>query len=278
MDWHSYIKIRNFDSEAGGEIFQGIGGTITIESGSVSVSVAPANDTPISSNPVLADQLWEGQNIKLNAENAYCDALQKQLKHKEAKVNGWRDKLVDVITEIVGEFLSEVAMAFVLGISGNPVVAWLSGILVELTLEWGVEALLTLLARGNALLDGIIDENNKLLTLEKSRESFQFREDVLARHREDIRIILEQIRYAEAQVSTPAPIMESKALLKLMKELDTSIDEVEAELETRLTAITEKLENMNVELHEQLEDIALRDATIDFGDSKLHVRGKVLDL
>ncbi|MGD9125755.1 MAG: hypothetical protein PVH19_00115 [Planctomycetia bacterium] len=241
MEGWDYLKIRGYDSSAPTgntvdpglyEIFQGIGAADT---------VGTLTETPISNDAELADAIWQGQNEKLEHESAYCDQLQKHFEKKQQRIEGVWDKVLDVIEEFVGNWLAKIIGAIVLGFTeGNAVIAAVASFLTEVTVEWGFEALLSLLRRGNELLEGIKAENEKLLQLEKSRENYEYREQALARHREDIKIILEQIRMAEKQV------------------------EINTQLEMK-------------ELLERLTDLALRDDTIEFGDVRLHSRGKVVE-
>jgi len=254
-----YIMIRGSEPE-GAECFQGTSGggaaDVTVDvSPSVTLPtlepvIAPNRElpnTPISEDEELANGIWEGQNEKLRAENTFCDQLQQQFKEKYDRVEGWQDKLGDIIEEMFGELLSMAADATIttaLTPYAGPAIAkgvgWLGGVMTEVTFEWAIDFLKTLLKRGNALLTGIKAENDKLLSIEKSRENYEYREQALERHREDIRIVLEQIKQAE------------KGL-----EVDTLID---------MKAILERL-----------ADLALRDDTIEFGDTRLHSRGKVVE-
>lgn len=238
-----YIKIQGLDGEyvedVGNnfEVFQGISAAFATDG---TTTAGTLTITPISSDPDLADLIWEGQNEKLESENAYCDQLQKLFEKKQTRVEGIWDKLLDVVEEFIGGLLSKFVMGIVLYNTGSLELTWLSGFLTELGVEWGLDALVSLLKRGNELLNGIKAENDKLLQLEKSRENYEYREQVLARHREDIKVILEQIRLAEKQV------------------------EINAQLE------------MNA-LLERLTDIAFRDVSFETGDMKIHHRGKVVE-
>ena len=250
MEWFDFIKIREYDSPipddippGSFEIFQGTsGGGATI--GDITATLMPANtlpQTPISDDDELAEEIWAGQNAKIDSEIKYCDQLRSELDNKQQQVNGWRDRLVDTVTEVLGEFFGDVVKAFTLGLTGSGVAAFIAGIATELGLEWGIDALVRLLTRGNELLAGIKDENALLLQLEKSRENYEYREAVLTRHREDIKIVLEQIRQAEKDVEIKG-IFDIKALL------------------------------------ERLTDLALRDDTVEMGDYKIHSRGKVIEI
>ena len=214
------------------EIFYGIG----YEDSTVSALA----ETPISNDPDLADGIWQGQNEKLLAENEYCDQLQKLFKKKEQRIDGWLDKLLDVVEEIIGNEIAKLVGGWVFLETGSLELGWLARLLTEVGAEWGFDALRSLLTRGNQLLDGIKAENEKLLDIEKSRENYEYREIVLARHREDIRIILEQIRMAEKSLEINNQI-EMRALL------------------------------------ERLTDLALRDDTIEIGNAKFHSRGRVVN-
>jgi hypothetical protein len=237
MSGFDYIRIRNLetsDSEINPglyEIFQGIGGAD---------AAGVLSETPISNDPELAEGIWQGQNEKLEHENEYCDQLQALFKKKQQRIDGWLDKLLDVVEEIIGNWLAKLAAGWVFFETGSLELGWLAGLLTEVGTEWGFDALRSLLTRGNQLLEGIKAENVQLLQIEKSRENYEYREQVLARHREDIKVILEQIRMAEKQVELNTQL-EMKALL------------------------------------ERLTDLALRDDTIELGDMRLHSRGRVVN-
>lgn len=214
------------------EIFHGIGADVG--------DVSALSETPISNDPELADGIWQGQNEKLEHENEYCDQLQKLFKKKEQRIDGLWEKLFDQFEQAISEWLSKLVGAWVGYQTGSVELGWLTVFISEIGIEWGIEALRSLLTRGNQLLDGIKAENEKLLLIEKSRENYEYREQVLARHREDIKIILEQIRMAEKQVELNTQL-EMKALL------------------------------------ERLTDLALRDDTVEFGDMRVHSKGKVVN-
>lgn len=233
MTGFDYIRIRGFKATTAGyfEYFQGIG---------PAGASSELPETPISNDPELADGIWEGQNAKLRSENKYCDQLQTQIKEKQRRIENIWDKFLDVAEELTSDLLSAAAFGLTLGLTDTPQLAWLASILTDVGVKWAFDHLKTLLQRGNELLDGIKDENEKLLQVEKSRENYEYREQVLARHREDIKIILEQIRMTEKQIELNTQL-EMKALL------------------------------------ERLMDLAMRDDTIEFGDMRLHSRGKVIE-
>jgi hypothetical protein len=190
-------------------------------------------ETPISTNEELADALWTGQNDKITAENRYCNQLQARFKAKEEKVSGLKDKLLDVVEEVAGDWLAKViggtVGSAVTGWTANPALggaaSWLAGFATQLGLEWGLDALVDLLTRGNEMIAGIKAENAHLLQLEKSRENYEYREIALARHREDIKMILEQLRTAEKQVDM-APMMDMNALLESLIALQYNTEEI----------------------------------------------------
>jgi hypothetical protein len=205
-----------------------------------SEDLASIAETPISSDAELAEGIWQGQNEKLEAENDYCDQLQTLFKKKQERIDGVVDKVMDVIEAFIGSWLSNLVATWVGFYTESLTLAGLAGFFTEIGAGWGFDFLRSLLTRGNELLDGIKAENEKLLQIEKSRENYEYREQVLARHREDIKIILEQIRMAEKSIELNTQL-EMKALL------------------------------------ERLTDLALRDDTIELGNMRLHSKGRVVN-
>lgn len=197
MTGFDYLRIRGLDTVSDGidpglyEIFQGLGFTSYDET---------TPETPISSDSDLADLIWQGQNEKLEAENDYCDQLQKQFKQKQQTISKKRDAILDIVENMVEELAGKGVSVIVTGLTENPVAGAIAGLVTEMVVEWTWDYLANLLTRGNELLDGIKAENELLLQLEKSRENYEYREQVLARHREDIKLVLEQISSAEQNI------------------------------------------------------------------------------
>lgn len=242
-----YIAIRGLVS-ADTEIFQGIGGASAEETpadtnhdpGYPDVQENPVPETPISADPDLAELIWQGQNEKLEHENKYCDQLQKRIKRKEQRVSGIRDKIIDLIEEFLSEAIGAVVDGYVSTTPLSKPGGFIAGVLTEFGIEWALDELILLFIRGNELLEGIKAENEKLLQIEKSRENYEYREQVLVRHREDIKMILGQIRSAEENVT-----------------------------------VTQDLQLYD--LIQRLTDLALRDDTIELGDMRLHSKGRVVN-
>ncbi len=158
----------------------------------------PVSETPLDKDAELADLIWQGQNAKLLSENDYCDQLQKQFAAKQATIEGTMDLLLDFVGELLETITSVLVGGLILATSwGNPALAQIGAFLAELSVGFAFEALISLLTRGNELLMGIKEENTLLLEVEKSRENYEYRETALARHREDISMLLDQIREAE---------------------------------------------------------------------------------
>jgi hypothetical protein len=209
------------------EIFIGLGGASATASTGTDPGTTPA--------VIELDQaLWNGQNSKIESENDYCDQLQKQFKQKQQKISGIRDTLMDIIQEILGEIVgTAVGEAVETAVSvktGNPLVGkgvgLVANLMTELGLEWGIDWLVGLFTRGNELLMGIQEENALLLTLEKSRDNYEFREAALARHREDIKIVLDQISAAEKTVQIDKSI-ETMGLIESLIALQYNNEELQ---------------------------------------------------
>ena len=224
----NYIKIVGLDGEPGEEptewfeMFQGIGGasltnaSVTGGGGTISTPSVTPSVTPISTDEELDEALWEGQNARIQGEIGWLNQIQTDIKKKQAEVQNQKSRLFDMVKGILTNTVGEAVDALLLSTLGP--YSEIAGFVASLSVGWALDKLQVLLQRGNDLIPGMITEYEHLLEVESSRDNYELREQVIARHREDIRLILDSITEIEGQIADTVN-MDTEEIVKALQDL-----------------------------------------------------------
>lgn len=277
MNFQDFIKIRGLDSErpqdispGSFEIFQGLGAEMisqmTVDAETGLVPVPPATPIP--------DPLWQGQNGLLQGEIQYCDQLSDLFRKKQVALPQQTDQLWGIIQKLLEHWADVYIGGLVEAGTLNPILAGVVSFLTEIAIGIGLEKLKELFTRGIALCDGIKADDQNLLELSPSLENYNLRSQAISQHTEQLENILGLINSLESGADrTIQQGLDTKGLIKVLKPVQ-DLDEL-PDIDERL----QKMEALIVtfsDIKTALDALKYNDEEIDFGNARLHLRGKVI--
>lgn len=288
MIFSNYIKIKGLDNlssdnidPAQFEIFQGLGSDAFLQV--TNPSTALAEETTI------AAALWEGQNKLIAAESTYALNLETLFKQQQVAMPKSPTLANDVVNEVgeaLEEWLSDFFGGLVIGVTGAVgtglewPVFWVAKFAAEVGISFCWDKLKLLFTKGVDLCQAIKAENDAMLTLEVSLENYTLRKDNLRIHTEMLENVITQIATMEEMLERNiVKATDTKSLVKAIKPISGELEDI-ADDTDNLKKMKEAIEEIQAE-HEKLRDaveaLQYNDEVVEFGDAKLHLRGKVLE-
>lgn len=222
----SFLAIRGLDTE-GEECFVGIGPGTTATPGDIAVTVQaeiPANPPPkseISEDTKIGERLWAAQNKVLGRQNDYLAKIAQELAVKWEEVpNKLRDRTVkETMLENLLKWLAGKIAEYFWGEIGKEI-AELGVVLIAAA----IRVLRALYSEGEALCKAMIEENNALQGLERSRENYELRSTIISQHDRSIQNVLTKIDEAEKQVYMSLELKEINETLKMIQAEDNIVE------------------------------------------------------
>ena len=207
MAYYDYIRIYG-QAESDKEYFQGLGAAAFYNSpatqpqsgNDVTVTTTGGGNTgttPATTKPEiqLPDSLWEAQAVVIQQQSAFIKKIQEDFKKKYDETPTM-DELTQ--TTFIEEFIEWVAGRIVSYFWG-PTAGEIAEFVVALSCL-AIKLLNALLQESIEICNALVKENDALLTLEKSREDYLLRSQIISQHDNCIANILSSIATTEEQI------------------------------------------------------------------------------
>lgn len=195
---------------------------------------------PISEDAEIAQALWDAQNELIQAESDYCKEIEDLFNRKKDALpqeTNFAQTFLEELLEGVGGLIVGILVTLW---TKNKKIGQVAAFVAEMAIGLAIEYLKKLYTEGKDLCEKIRAENEALLNLEQGRGNYTLRRETMKLHTEMLENLLAHIAQMES--------------------------------------LLEQATNTNSrDLIEAVQDLKYNDEVVDFGSTRLHLKGKVIE-